>query len=723
MATRQNRKIRFGDDASGGTVEEPGPTQKTPIKVPPKFLGRQKERMGKAPVTVEFGSDEENSEEENEKIATGRKPVDVRLLKQKAAKLLSVRESLPVYQVKNELLEQVRSAKVCVLIGETGSGKSTQIPQFLMDENNRGIAVTQPRRVAAINLATRVSEEYGCVLGREVGYSVRFNNVSSRQTKLKYITDGMLLRELMLDPLLSRYSTVIIDEAHERTILTDLLIGFLKDLVFNRRSEDDFQVIIMSATLDAERFSQFFNNAPIFFVEGRMYPVERYYLGQPVEDIVDTVVRTVVHLNQTEPTGDILCFLAGQEDIDKAVDTLDKLAPVLPKEAPILVPMPLYAALPSHVQMEVFRPVKTNQRKVILATNIAETSVTVPGIRYVVDSGLRKVKVWRHQLGLSTLLIAPISKASAAQRAGRAGREAPGKCYRLYRETDYFKLSNNTEPEILRSDVISPVLMLKKMGVNDILGWHWLENPGRESLVAALQQLYSLNALNDRGQITELGEKMVVLPVAPHLAAVLIRAHELGCLGPVIDIVACLSVDNLLMSPPSERRDEVNERRKDTCKLGTIYGDLLMLKELFDLYVSLADSTERKEWCKQLCINFKGFKDVLRVRRQIAEYMGMLKMHESDGSLDAKLVLKAFLCGFLTNTAIGMPDRSYRTVATGDLVSVHPSSLLFGQRKPAIMYIEYVYTVKGYARAVSTIELEWLQEVAPHLLGSREKIK
>ncbi|KAG7891919.1 hypothetical protein KL936_001862 [Ogataea polymorpha] len=722
MVNRQNRKIKFGDDASGGAVEEAETMRNTQAKTYSKLMGRQRERIGKAPVTVDFGSDEDNSEEENEKLATGRKPVDMRLIKQKAAKLLSVRESLPVYQVKNELLAQVRSAKVCVLIGETGSGKSTQIPQFLMDENKKGIAVTQPRRVAAINLATRVSEEYGCVLGREVGYSVRFSNVSNRQTKLKYITDGMLLRELMLDPILSRYSTVIIDEAHERTILTDLLLGFLKDLIFNKRADDEFKVIIMSATLDAERFSQFFENAPIFFVEGRMYPVERYYLGQPVEDIVDTVIKTVVQLNQTEPTGDILCFLAGQEDIDRVVDTLNKLAPILPKEAPILVPMPLYAALPSHVQMEVFRPVKANQRKVILATNIAETSVTVPGIRYVVDSGLRKVKVWRHQLGLSTLLIAPISKASAAQRAGRAGREAPGKCYRLYRETDYFKLSDNTEPEILRSDVISPVLMLKKMGVNDILGWHWLENPGRESLVAALQQLYSLNALNDRGQITELGEKMVVLPVAPHLAAVLIRAHGLGCLGPVIDIVACLSVDNLLMSPPSERRDEVNERRKDTCKLGTIYGDLLMLKELFDLYTSLADNTERKEWCKQLCINFKGFKDVLRVRRQIAEYMGMLKMHEGDGSLDAKLVLKAFLSGFLTNTAIGMPDRSYRTVATGDLVSVHPSSLLFGQRKPAIMYIEYVYTVKGYARAVSMIELEWLQEVAPHLLGSREKI-
>ncbi|KAH3661408.1 hypothetical protein OGAPHI_006815 [Ogataea philodendri] len=708
---RQNRKIKFGDVPAGvaSTRSE-------------ELRHRKRERVGR-PVSVEYGSDE-GSEAENERIASGERTVDMGKIRLRARQLASVRESLPVYQVKDELLAQIKPSKVCVLIGETGSGKSTQIPQFLMDTSPKGIAVTQPRRVAAINLATRVAEEHGCVLGREVGYSVRFNNVSNKRTKLKYITDGMLLRELMLDPMLSRYSTVIIDEAHERTILTDLLLGFLKDLVFNKRQNDQFQVIIMSATLDADKFSQFFNNAPIFFVEGRMYPVERLYLPQPVEDIVDTVTKTVVQLNQTEPTGDILCFLSGQEDIDKIVDMLAKLAPILPKEAPILVPVPLYAALPSHVQMEVFKKLKPNQRKVILATNIAETSITVPGIRYVVDSGLRKVKVWRHQLGLSTLLIAPISKASAAQRAGRAGREAPGKCYRLYRESDYLKLSDNTEPEILRSDVVSPVLMLKKMGVNDILKWHWLENPGRDSLVAALHQLYSLNALNDRGQITELGQQLVVLPVAPHLAAVLIRASTLGCLGPVIDIVACLSVDNLLMSPPSERRDEVNEQRRETCKLGSIHGDLVMLKELFDLFNSFADIDEKKDWCRQLCLNYKGFKDVERVRRQISEYMKMLKMDEADSEtdFDATLVLKAFVSGFITNTAIGMPDRSYRTLATGDLVSIHPSSLLFGQRKPAIMYIEYVYTVKGYARAVSAIDLEWLQEVAPHLLGTREKV-
>ncbi|TID30895.1 hypothetical protein CANINC_000487 [Pichia inconspicua] len=658
-------------------------------------------------------------------------------LKKKAENLYEVRKSLPVFKVKDQIVPQLLDNPVTILIGETGSGKSTQIPQFLMDYVDKNIAVTQPRRVAAMNLAMRVSEEYGCHVGEEVGYSVRFNNVTSHKTQLKYITDGMLLRELMIDPLLSKYSTVIVDEAHERTILTDLLIGFLKGLLHERnKSSDkpDFKVIIMSATLDAEKFSKFYDNAPILFVEGKMYPVERYYLDKPSDDIIDSMVKSVVQVNQGEPTGDILCFLPGQEDIDKAVEIIKTIAPELPKEAPMLVPMPLYAALPPQEQIKIFSNVKKGNRKVIISTNIAETSVTVPGIKYVIDSGLRKVKVWRHQLGLSTLLTVPISKASATQRAGRAGRESSGKCFRLYRESDYFKLTDTTEPEILRSEIISPVLMLKRLGIDDILGWHWLEHPGQESLVSSLQQLYTLGALNNSGKITDLGEKMVVLPVAPHLASVLIKAQEYNVLDDVIDIVSCLSVDNLMLTPSSEKRDEINAMRNETCTLGSIYGDLIMLKELFDIFKSINDPSERKKWCKDVAVSYKGFKNVNRIKKQIEDYMRLIKVDENaeldeyedfeeEGSkakeLKIDLILKSFLHGFISNTAIGMPDRSYRTVTNGNLISIHPSSLLFGKKKDAIMYIEFVYTMKGYARNVSAIKLEWLQEVAPQLQGGK----
>ncbi|GMG56515.1 unnamed protein product [Ambrosiozyma monospora] len=388
--------------------------------------------------------------------------------------------------------------------------------------------------------------------------------------------------------------------------------------------------------------------------------------------------------------------------------------------------------------MKVFQPVKKNQRKVILSTNIAETSVTVSGIKYVVDSGLRKVKVWRHQLGLSTLLITPISKASATQRAGRAGRESKGKCFRLFKEQDYQKLMDTTEPEILRSEIVSPVLMLKKMGVDNILDWYWLENPGVDSLKAALQQLFALGALDNAGKVNSLGDKMAILPVAPHLAAVLIQAYEYGVISPVVDIVSCLSVDNLLLTPSSEQRDQINSNRRDTCALGSKHGDLLMMKELFDLFNSFAGTQEQKKWCRDLGVSYKGMKNVGRIRRQLREYMNNLVKRDTENPeknftifedededeesgvkynqpVDPEKIIKSFLKGFITNTAIGFPDRSYRTVTNGELVSIHPSSLLFGTKKDGIMYIEYVYTTKGYARNVTAIDMAWLQEVAPHL--------
>lgn len=746
---RQNKKIVFSDtefegSPSKNSQEEDNAfaTRATPASQ--NNITETKTEGSYKTVYFDDKSTEDNEEEFNrenadsdDEIYEHNQSLSRNQLRANAEKLYEIRKTLPVFKVKDEITPQLMKNPVTILIGETGSGKSTQIPQFLMNALEKNIAVTQPRRVAAMNLALRVAEECGCHVGEEVGFSVRFNNVTSRRTKLRYITDGMLLREMMIDPKLTKYSTVIVDEAHERTILTDVMLGFLKGLLIERnkgKAKADFRVIVMSATLDAEKFSKFFSNAPILFVEGKMFPVQRYYLEKAADDIIDAVVKSVVQINQGEQTGDILCFLPGQEDIDKAVEILRNIAPELPREAPLIVPMPLYAALPPQQQMKIFIKTKPRQRKVIISTNIAETSVTVPGIKYVVDSGLRKVKVWRHQLGLSTLLTVPISKASATQRAGRAGRESAGKCFRLYKETDYLKLSDTTEPEILRSEIISPVLMLKKLGVDDILSWHWLENPGQESLVSSLQQLYALGALDNSGNITDLGEKMVILPVAPHLASVLVKAQEYNTLDQVIDIVSCLSVDNLLLTPPSEKRDEINAMRLDVCSLGSQYGDLIMLKELYDIYNTIKEPSERKKWCKEMAASYKGFKNVNRIHKQIKEYMNMLEGDSSgtkkeedpkgelgnfDTTLNVELILKSFLKGFILNTAIGMPDRSYRTVTSGNLISVHPSSLLFGSKKDAIMYIEFVYTVKGYARNVSAIKLEWLQEVAPQLLSAK----
>lgn len=700
-------------------------------------------------------ADDDDDEASSFKIAN---TVSRDSLRARAQGLLEVRRRLPIYQHKDKILDYINRNQVVVIIGETGSGKSTQIPQFLIPGNKKRIVVTQPRRVAAASLAARVAEEYGCFLGDEIGYQVRFSNITSHKTKVAYLTDGMLIRELMLDPLLLKYTTIVIDEAHERTVLTDLILGFLKQLIIQKKRQD-LKLIIMSATLNADLFSKFFDHAPILYVEGKMYPVTRQYLSGVSDDIVDTMVKAVVQVNSLEQEGDVLCFLPGQEEIDNCVNILNTLAPELPKDAPRLVPLPLYAALSPGQQLKIFEKYSGRKRKVILATNIAETSITVSGVKYVIDSGLRKVKVWKHQLGLSTLLTTPISRASAQQRAGRAGRESAGKVFRLYSEKLFHsKLPAQQESEIMRNDVVLPVLTLKKMGVDNLLDWTWLEHPGKEAILAALTTLYSLKALDDSGKVTPLGYKMAVLPLPPALSAVMISALNYGVIRDVIDIVSCLSVDNLILNVggQGELRDEINAKRRQYCPMGTRWGDLIALKEYFGYFKQLHDANstaEAKLWCKELFFSFKGFKNVLKVRRQLIEYMAStIKQDDSltpaarsselerfqelvnseederdeldDGFtdrallLDTENILKSFLEGFALNTAIGMPDRSFRTCSSGQLISIHPSSNLFGKANlDSVMYIEYVYTAKAYGRTCSRIELSWLQEVAPHLLG------
>lgn len=625
-------------------------------------------------------------------------------------KLHQVRTTLPMYQAGKEVVERIMKNEVTVLLGETGSGKSTQLPQLIYAAARRDsperIAITQPRRVAAISLATRVSEEMGEVLGQKVGYSVRFQNASHpRFTHIKYLTDGMLLRELMGSSDLEAYSTIILDEAHERTLLTDLLMGLLKSVMKRRNAgENKLRLVVMSATLDAERFSKFFDNADILFVEGKMYPVQRFYLEQPVDDIVDGMVHTVCQVNHTEPTGDILAFLPGQDEIEKVVQRLNDISGDLPKEAPLIVALPLYASLASSAQQKAFEPLGKNRRKIICATNIAETSLTVPGVRYVIDSGLRKIRVWKPDLGMDTLLTTPISQAAASQRMGRAGREAPGKCFRLFTEDTYLTdLPKQTEAEIVRSDVASAVLMLKRAGVDDVLGFEWVESPGKKAISAALLKLYGLKALDDKGQITALGKQMALLPVSPQLAAVLLSAQEMGgsrLLSSVIDVVACISVEDLLINPRPEVRDEVNDRRRRLFGGGMEWGDLVMLKEMYDMYCEIKDVGDKKAWCKEVCVSYKAMKNVVQVRNQIKNYMKTIlgdkpktkqaarhkaEQDDSDsddseddadkdtlksntsGQFDVKALIKCFLHGYVGNSALGLPDRRYRSILNGQV--------------------------------------------------------
>ncbi|KAF5095897.1 hypothetical protein D0Z00_002984 [Geotrichum galactomycetum] len=758
--------------ASAEPILEQSPKEPAPEKSKPTENRPNKRKNIKSNGGVKFldSEDEDDAallESDDDENALARSSISANGSNKRARfdlknKLFQTRIALPMYQAGEEVVQRIMANDVTVLLGETGSGKSTQLPQLLYAQGNKEepqrIAITQPRRVAAINLATRVSEEMGEVLGQKVGYSVRFqNNSHPRFTHIKYLTDGMLLRELMGSADLDQYSTIILDEAHERTLLTDLLMGLLKRIMKRRNAEGSdnrLRLVVMSATLDAERFSKFFDNADILFVEGKMYPVQRYYLNEPVDDIVDSTIQAVCQVNQSEPMGDILAFLPGQDEIEKVVQRLNDLAPELPKEAPLLVALPLYASLASTAQQRAFEPLPgKNRRKVICATNIAETSLTVPGVRYVIDSGLRKIRVWKPDLGMDTLLTTPISQAAASQRMGRAGREAPGKCFRLFTEETYTSdLPKQTEAEIVRCDVASAILMLKRAGVDDVLGFDWVESPGKRAISAALLKLYGLKALDDAGKITALGNQMALLPVAPQLAAVLLSAQALGgskLLSTVIDVVACISVEDLLVNPHPEVRDAVNERRRTLFGGGTEWGDLVMLKEMFDMYSGIADVADKKVWCREVCASYKGMKNVMLVRTQIKNYMrGLLgdkptrakqekpattEISDNDededdddfddlksnvrGQFDVKGLIKCFLHGYVGNAALGLPDRRYKSILNGQTLNIHPSSMLFGQKLEAIMYLEFVYTTKPYARMVSPIQAEWLHEIAPHLLG------
>jgi ATP-dependent RNA helicase DHX8/PRP22 len=344
------------------------------------------------------------------------------------------RESLPIFRLKKELMAAIANNQVLVVIGETGSGKTTQMTQYLdeLGVTKRGmIGCTQPRRVAAVSVAKRVAEEYGCALGEQIGYSIRFEDVTSSDTIIKYMTDGMLMREYLADNDLKRYSALMLDEAHERTVHTDVLFGLLKDLC---RRRPDLKIIVTSATLDAEKFSTYFFQSPIFTIPGRTFPVEILYTKEPESDYLDAAMITVMQIHLSEPVGDILVFLTGQEEIDTCCETLYTRMQALGDLAPELIILPVYSALPSEMQSRIFEPAPAGSRKCVVATNIAEASLTIDGIYYVVDPGFSKQKAFNAKLGMDSLVVTPISQASARQRAGRAGRTGPGKCYRLYTE-------------------------------------------------------------------------------------------------------------------------------------------------------------------------------------------------------------------------------------------------------------------------------------------------
>lgn len=635
--------------------------------------------------------------------------------------LYEKRSKLPVWEYKEKFMEVLRNNQCITLVGETGSGKTTQIPQWCVEYVKSkqtgfkpGVVCTQPRRVAAMSVATRVSEEMDVQLGCEVGYSIRFEDCACERTLLKYCTDGMLLREAMNSPLLSDYGVIVLDEAHERTLATDILMGLLKEIIKQR---SDLKIVVMSATLDSGKFQQYFENCPLMSVPGRTFPVEIFYTPEPEKDYLEAAIRTVIQIHIAEEVeGDILLFLTGQEEIEEACKRIKREVDNLGTEVGELKCIPLYSSLPPNLQQRIFEPAPPRKpngaigRKCVVSTNIAETSLTIDGVVFVIDPGFSKQKVYNPRIRVESLLVCPISKASAMQRAGRAGRTKPGKCFRLYTEKAYKnEMNEQTYPEILRSNLGSIVLQLKKLGVEDLVHFDFMDPPAPETLMRALELLNYLAAIDDNGDLTDLGSLMAEFPLDPQLAKMVIASTELNCSNEILSVTSMLSVPQCFVRP-TEAKKAADEAK---ARFAHIDGDHLTL---LNVYHAFKQSHEDVQWCYDNFVNYRALKNADNVRTQLARIMDKYNLKRVSTDFKSKdyyiNIRKALVAGFFMQVAHLERSGHYITVKDNQLVQLHPSTVL--DHKPEwALYNEFVLTTKNFIRTVTDVKPEWLVQMAP----------
>ncbi|EGG20899.1 DEAD/DEAH box helicase [Cavenderia fasciculata] len=636
----------------------------------------------------------------------------------KKMSIAETRKSLPVFPYREDLLAAVEEYQILIIVGETGSGKTTQIPQYLHEAGytKRGkVGCTQPRRVAAMSVAARVAEEIGCKLGHEVGYSIRFEDCTSDKTKLQYMTDGMLVREFLTSPDLASYSCLIIDEAHERTLHTDILFGLIKDIA---RFRPDLKLLISSATLDADRFSEYFDDAPIFNIPGRRFEVVPHYTQAPEADYLEASVVTVLQIHVTEPLGDILVFLTGQEEVDAAAELLQQRTRGLGSKIKELVITRIYSTLPTDLQAKIFEPTPPGARKVVLATNIAETSLTIDGIVYVIDPGFCKQKNYNPRTGMESLVITPVSKASANQRKGRAGRVAPGKCFRLFTAWAYEnELEENTIPEIQRTNLGNVVLMLKSMGINDLVNFDFMDPPPPETLIKALEQLYALGALNDRGQLTKLGRRMAEFPLDPQLSKMILASEKYKVTEEILTVAAMLSVNNTIFYRPKDKAFQADAARKN---FSHPQGDHLTLLNVYNQWREAGYSVQ---WCYENFIQNRSMKRAQDVREQLVGLMERVEINVESNPDDSESIRKSIASGFFYHTAKLDRTGLYRTTKYNQSVQIHPSSSMFQTTPKWVIYHELVQTTKEFMRQVIEIQPQWLVEIAPHFYKEKDIIE
>ncbi|XP_030041708.1 putative ATP-dependent RNA helicase DHX40 [Microcaecilia unicolor] len=661
--------------------------------------------------------------------------------KVKYDKGVSCTSHLPIHEQQTTLVQAVRDHPFLIVTGETGSGKTTQLPQFLYGAGlakHGMIGVTQPRRVATIAVAQRVAEEMNCSLGSIVGYQVRFDDCTSQGTAIKYLTDGCLLRQILADPHLTKYGIIILDEAHERSLSTDILFGLLKKLFQLQMSPDrkhPLKVVVMSATLDIEKLSGFFGNCPIITIPGRTYPVREKFcnlLGP--KDIgssayITETVRVTLDIHLSEPAGDILVFLTGQSEIEKACNMLFQKAESIDYRYDVqdtsvegLLILALYGSMSTEQQRNIFLPPPAGIRKCVVSTNIAATSLTIDGIRYVVDSGFVKQLNHNPRAHLDVLEVVPIAKSEAVQRAGRAGRTASGKCFRVYSKEFWDTcMPDHMIPEIKRSSLTSVILTLKCLAVHDVIRFPYLDHPEERHILEALKQLYQCGAIDRNGHVTRLGHFIVEFPLPCNLACAAIKAASLDCEDLLLPVAAMLSVENVFIRPGGSQKEKEAEERHQELSLQA--GGCNDFATLWFIFQQCKGSNSPAAWCKKNSVHWRALKSAFSVEKQLQEITSRLKQFKDfprerfDGSRNE--ILRQCLCaGYFTNVARRSAGRTFYTMdGHGNVVHIHPSSALYNQEAQLewIIFHDVVVTSKIYVRTLCPVRYEWVKDLLPKL--------
>ncbi|MDP9666586.1 UNVERIFIED_ORG: ATP-dependent helicase HrpA [Pseudomonas cremoricolorata] len=643
--------------------------------------------------------------------------------RQQSVPLVRYDDSLPIAAKRDEIKKALAEHQVLVIAGETGSGKTTQLPKICL-ELGRGshglIAHTQPRRIAARSVAARVAEELGTPLGGLVGYQVRFEDQSDANTLVKLMTDGILLAETQHDRFLERYDTIIVDEAHERSLNIDFLLGYLKTLLHRR---PELKLIITSATIDLERFSKHFDNAPIIEVSGRTFPVETWYRpltseqdeeGNPIEDdltVDQAILATLDELAQHERgqgkgPGDVLIFLPGEREIRDAAEILRK-AQLRHTEI-----LPLYARLSPAEQQRIFQP--HAGRRVVLATNVAETSLTVPGIRYVIDTGTARISRYSYRAKVQRLPIEAVSQASANQRKGRCGRVEPGICVRLYSEEDFNSRPAFTDPEILRTNLAAVILQMLHLRLGAIDAFPFIEPPDGKAISDGFNLLQELSAVNRENQLTPVGRQLARLPIDPRLGRMLLEGARLGSLQEVLIVTSALSVQDPRERPP-ERQQAADQAHAQWKDVDSDFAALVNLWRGFEEQRQTLTANPLRNWCRKQFLNYLRLREWRDAHRQLALICRELQLTVNKEPCDYPKLHKAVLSGLLSQIGHKTEDGDYQG-ARQRRFWVHPSSGIGRKRPQWVMAAELVETTKLYARVVARIEPDWIEPLAGHLI-------